>query len=117
MNKELIDSLQTRIKELENEREEYTQGGIKILFSGKANAQQIVRRVKPRTLREIPELSLGSEEQKSKNLYHGKIDLIITDPPYNTGKDFRFNDKWEEEPNDEGIGDLVKADDSSRHTK
>ncbi|CAG8710150.1 724_t:CDS:2, partial [Cetraspora pellucida] len=82
---------------------DYSKGGIKILFSGKANAQRIARKVKPRTLREIPELSLGNEEQKSKNLviegdnllamstlyqYHGKIDLIIADPPYNTGKDF-----------------------------
>src|SRR2546421_9255550 len=105
MNKEqeLITSLQTRIKELEGEREEYTQGGIKILFSGKANAQRIARQVKPRTLREIKSLSINSEEN-SHNLviegdnlktmatlyqYHGKIDLIIADPPYNTGKDFR----------------------------
>lgn len=134
MNKEqeLISSLRERVEELENEREEFTQGGIKILFSGKANAQQVVRKVKPRTLKEISELSIGGEEEKTKNLviegdnlmsmvtlyqYHGKIDLIITDPPYNTGKDFRFNDRWEKDPNDEGIGDLVKADDSSRHTK
>jgi adenine-specific DNA-methyltransferase len=68
MNEELIQPLQDRIKELENEREEFTQGGIKILFSGKANAQQIARRVKPRTLKEIIELSIGSEEEKSKNL-------------------------------------------------
>jgi adenine-specific DNA-methyltransferase len=132
MNQELIQSLQKRIKELENEREEFTQGGIKILFSGKANAQQVVRRVKPRTLKEISELSIGSEEEKNKNLviegdnlwamvtlyqYHGKVDLILTDPPYNTGKDFRYNDKWYEEPNDEGLGDYVREDDPSKHTK
>lgn len=134
MNKEqeLIYSLQERIKELEAEREEFTRGGIKILFSGKANAQQVARRVKPRTLKEITELSIGGEEEKSKNLiiegdnlwamvtlyqYHGKVDLILTDPPYNTGKDFRYNDKWNEDPNDEGLGDYVKEDDSSRHTK
>ncbi|RHZ37533.1 site-specific DNA-methyltransferase [endosymbiont GvMRE of Glomus versiforme] len=49
--------------------------------------------------------------------YHGKIDLIIADPPYNTGKDFRYNDKWDQDPNDPGLGDYVKADDPSRHTK
>jgi 16S rRNA G966 N2-methylase RsmD len=95
-------------KFLKNQLEEISQGGIKILFSGKANSQRIARKVKPRTLREIKSLSIGSEEQKSKNLviegdnllamatlyqYHGKIDLIIADPPYNTGKDFRYNDK------------------------
>src|ERR1700722_8531325 len=108
MNQELINSLQSKTKELEQKLDEYTQGGIKILFSGKANAQRVARIVKPRTLQEIPELSLGTEEQKSQNLviegdnllamatlyqYHGKIDLIIADPPYNTGKDFRYNDR------------------------
>src|SRR6185312_4491325 len=99
MNKEqeLITSLQTRIKELEAEREEFTRGGIKILFSGKANAQQVARNVKPRTLKEVSELSISNEEEKNQNIviegdnlmsmitlyqYHGKVDLIITDPPY-----------------------------------
>jgi len=135
MNQEkeqLIQSLQGKIRELEDELEKYLQGGIKILFSGKANAQRITRKVKPRTLKEIPELSLGSEEEKAKNLviegdnllamatlyqYHGKVDLIIADPPYNTGKDFRYNDKWDDDPNDPGLGDYVKSDDPSRHTK
>ncbi|CAG8531991.1 5529_t:CDS:1 [Cetraspora pellucida] len=105
---QLIQSLQNKIQELEAKLEDYSKGGIKILFSGKANAQRIARKVKPRTLKEISELSLGNEEEKSKNLviegdnllamatlyqYHGKIDLIIADPPYNTGKDFRYNDK------------------------
>src|SRR5436305_8394333 len=100
--------LKSQNQKLKSQLEEYTQGGIKILFSGKANAQRIARQVKPRTLREISSLSLGNEEQRKKNLviegdnlkamatlyqYHGKIDLIIADPPYNTGKDFRYNDK------------------------
>jgi adenine-specific DNA-methyltransferase len=108
MNQELIKSLKARIQELENAEETVENGGIKILFSGKANAQRIARKVKPRTLKEITELSVGNEEEKSNNLviegdnllamatlyqYHGKIDLILTDPPYNTGKDFRYNDR------------------------
>ncbi|MEG7978765.1 MAG: hypothetical protein NY202_02450 [Mollicutes bacterium UO1] len=108
MNQELINSLSAKIRELEAKLDDYSQGGIRLLFSGKANAQRIARQVKPRTLREIPELSLGSEGQKSQNLviegdnllamatlyqYHGKIDLILADPPYNTGKDFRYNDR------------------------
>ena len=63
MSQEIINSLQNQIHELEQKLEEYSQGGIKILFSGKANAQRISRKVKPRILREIPELSIGSEEQ------------------------------------------------------
>jgi len=130
---EQIDQLKNENQHLKAQLEEYTQGGIKILFSGKANAQRIARKVKPRTLREIKNLCIGNEEEKSKNLviegdnlktmatlyqYHGKIDLIITDPPYNTGnKDFRYNDKWNEDPNDEGLGDYVSSDDTSKHTK
>src|SRR4051812_2225739 len=105
---EQLIQLQAENQQLKTQLEELTQGGIKILFSGKANAQRIARLVKPRTLREIASLSLGSEEEKNKNLviegdnliamatlyqYHGKVDLIIADPPYNTGKDFRYNDR------------------------
>ena len=42
--------------------------------------------------------------------HESKIDLIIIDPPYNTGKnDFRYKDRW-----DEGF---VKKDDGYRHSK
>ena len=60
-----IQTLQAKIRELETKLEEYSRGGIKLLFSGKANAQRIARKVKPRTLREITELSIGSKEQKN----------------------------------------------------
>jgi len=103
-----INKLKTENQYLKTQLEEYTQGGIKILFSGKANAQRVARKVKPRTLREIKSLNIGNEEERNQNLviegdnlksmatlyqYCGKIDLIIADPPYNTGKDFRYNDK------------------------
>src|ERR1043166_4754926 len=89
---ELLQKVRQENKLLKSQLEELTQGGIKILFSGKANAQRIARKVKPRTLREIKTLSLGTEAQKSQNpviegdnllamttlyQYHGKIDLII----------------------------------------
>src|SRR5438034_294114 len=102
-----LQDLQTQNQLLQTQLESLAQGGIKILFSGKANAQRIARLVKPRTLREIPSLSFKSQLQtqnlviEGDNLiamttlyqYHGKIDLIIADPPYNTGKDFRYNDR------------------------
>ena len=47
----------------------------------------------------------------------GQVDMIITDPPYNTGNDWRYNDKWENDPNDSGLGEFVSADDGARHTK
>ena len=49
--------------------------------------------------------------------YRGQADLIPTDPPYNTGEDFRYNDKWDKDPNDPDLGDLVPKDDGSRHSK
>lgn len=47
----------------------------------------------------------------------GQVDLILTDPPYNTGKDFRYSDRWEEDPNDTSLGELVSDEDPARHTK
>jgi hypothetical protein len=65
---EHLKQLKTENKFLKNSLEEISQGGIKILFSGKANAQRIVRKVKPRTLREISSLSIGFEEERSNDV-------------------------------------------------
>lgn len=94
-------------QKLKTKLEELTEGGgIKIFFSDKAQAKQIIYRVKPRVLKELPRYSFNPE--RSPNLiiegdnlqalaslskYRHKVDLILTDPPYNTGKDFRYNDK------------------------
>ncbi|CAG8536812.1 6534_t:CDS:2 [Gigaspora margarita] len=102
---QLIQSLQTQIQELQTKLEDYSQGGIKILFSGKANAQRVARKVKPRTLREMPELSVGSEEQKTKNLVIEGDNLLALSTLY------QYHDQ---DPNDPGLGDYVKADDPSR---
>lgn len=106
--------------------------GITVTFSGKANATRIARKVRPRVVRRSKTLSAGDEEAQASNLLiegdnlqamatlyreRGQVDLILTDPPYNTGRDFRYNDRWEEDPNDTGMGDLVSADDGARHTK
>jgi adenine-specific DNA-methyltransferase len=106
--------------------------GIRITFAGKDVARRIARKVQPRTSRRIAKYSVGSEEDQARNqviegenlqamvtLYRdrGQVDLILTDPPYNTGRDFRYNDKWDDDPNDPGLGELVAEDDGSRHTK
>jgi adenine-specific DNA-methyltransferase len=112
--------------------EEVIGGGIKVNFSGKANAVKIARKVRPRVVRRIKALSVGDEAAQAANLLiegdnlqamatlyreRGQVDLILTDPPYNTGRDFRYNDRWEEDPNDPGMGEFVSADDGARHTK
>ncbi len=108
------------------------EGGIRIDFSGKSNARKLPRRVRPRVCRTIKKYSIGSEEDQARNLIvegdnlqamatlfreRGQVDLIITDPPYNTGHDWRYNDRWEDDPNDPGLGEWVNADDGDRHTK
>ena len=112
--------------------EERGEGGIHIDFSGKANARKLYRRVRPRVGRTIKKYSAGPDAEQARNLLiegdnlqamatlfreRGQVDLILTDPPYNTGNDWRYNDRWEEDPNDPGLGEWVSADDGARHTK
>lgn len=107
-------------------------GGIRITYKGQTPPWQIVRKVQPRRQKIDRRLSFGSEDDQVKNLivegenlqamvslykYRGQVDLIIADPPYNTGQDFRYNDKWDTDPNDPDLGKLVPADDGSRHSK
>lgn len=107
-------------------------GGVSLSFHGKRTAMEIARRVRPRVTRRIKDLHVGTPEEQSKNLlvegenlqamvtlykYRGQIDLIVADPPYNTGQYFRYNDRWDEDPNDPDLGTLVTLEDGSRHTK
>jgi len=111
---------------------EKTGAGVNLSFPGKVLARQIGRRVRPRVQRTNKSLSAGDAPGRSRNLLiegdnlqalaslyreRGQIDFILTDPPYNTGKDFRYNDKWDKNPNDVDLGDLVGSDDPAKHTK
>lgn len=108
------------------------EGPIRIQFAGKTVARRLARRVRPRVMEQIKKYSVGTPEEQAAsqviegdNLqamstlyrYRGHVDLILTDPPYNTGNDFRYNDRWDVDPNDDGIGDLVPDTDGARHTK
>lgn len=131
---EALDDLDLLTKDelIELVRTQSTEAGIKLTFPGKATSRRITRRVRPRVQRTIAKYGAGSDEERAKNvliegdnlqalatLYRerGQIDLIMTDPPYNTGGDWRYNDKWDTDPNDAGIGDLVSADDKAKHSK
>jgi adenine-specific DNA-methyltransferase len=108
------------------------EAGVRVTFSGKDNARHIARLVQPRVSKTLKALSAGPEDERARNqliegenlqamvtLYRerGQVDLILTDPPYNTGQDFRYNDHWEEDPNDAGLGEFVSDEDPARHTK
>ncbi|WP_052690617.1 site-specific DNA-methyltransferase [Pseudarthrobacter chlorophenolicus] len=111
---------------------EKTGAGVNLSFPGKVLARQLGRRVRPRNQRTVKSLSAGDEHGKSRNLViegdnlqalaslyreRGQIDMILTDPPYNTGGDFRYNDKWDKDPNDPDMGEFVGSDDPAKHTK
>lgn len=111
---------------------ERTEEGIRISFTGKEVARTLARKVQPRTSRRLAKYSAGPEDEQAKNLViegenlqamvtmyrdRGQVDLIVTDPPYNTGRDFRYNDRWDDDPNDPGLGDFVTEEDGARHTK
>lgn len=106
--------------------------GIVMNYTGRTAPWQIIRMVKPKLSKIVKKFSVGDEAHQSLNeiwdgenlstmvtLYkhRGRVDLILTDPPYNTGEDFRYNDKWDKDPNDPDLGDLVPKDDGSRHSK
>lgn len=106
--------------------------GIVMNYTGRTAPWQIIRQVKPKLSRIIKKLSVGEEKAQSENeiwdgenlsamvtlyKYRGQVDLILTDPPYNTGEDFRYNDKWDTDPNDPDLGELVPEVDGSRHSK
>lgn len=108
------------------------ESGIRVEYSGKISTRQILGKLRPRVQRRQNHLSVGSDDEQACNLvvegdnlqvmaslyrYRGQVDLVIADPPYNTGKDFRYNDRWVEDPNDPDPGILVTAEDGSRHTK
>lgn len=108
------------------------QAGIRIQFPGKDVARSLARQVRPRVSRTVAKYSVGDPEEQARNVvmegdnlqamvtlyrYRGQVDLLLTDPPYNTGNDWRYNDRWDTDPNDPGLGDWVGPDDVGRHTK
>lgn len=95
-------------------------------------ARRLARQVRPRVQRTIGAYCAGDAGEQARNvvvegdnlqalaaLYDERcqVDLVLTDPPYNTGRDFRYDDRWEEDPTDAGVGELVSEDDVARHTK
>lgn len=114
------------------ERAEAGKDGIVLSYTGRTAPWQIVRQVKPRMCELNKRASVGNAAEEVANelwdgenlaamvtlyKYRGQVDLVLTDPPYNTGEDFRYNDKWDKDPNDPDMGELVARDDGSRHSK
>lgn len=120
------------LKDYDAERIESGKDGIVLNYTGRTAPWQIVRQVKPKMWELNKRATVGSPEEECANelwdgenlsamvtlyKYRGQVDLVLTDPPYNTGEDFRYNDKWDKDPNDPDLGDLVAKEDGSRHSK
>lgn len=120
------------LQEHDAERIDAGKDGIVLNYTGRTAPWQIVRQIKPRMFEFNKRASVGNAEEECANelwdgenlstmvtlyKYRGQVDLVLTDPPYNTGEDFRYNDKWDKDPNDPDLGDLVAKDDGSRHSK
>lgn len=114
------------------ERAEAGKDGIILSYTGRTAPWQIIRQVKPKLTKINQRASAGDAQAQGQNIimdgenlsamvtlykYRGQVDLILTDPPYNTGEDFRYNDKWDKDPNDPDLGDVVPKEDGSRHSK
>ena len=108
--------------------DESERGGIRLTYTGQTPPWRIARRVRPppedrsRAVRRRrgraglqPDRRRKPQAMVSLYKYRSQVDLVLTDPPYNTGRDFRYNDKWDEDPNDPDLGKLVAEEDGSKH--
>lgn len=88
-----------------------------IQWPGRAECAQLIQEPSVGTLVPVPELSVGWDKTENvivegENLevlkllqraYHGKVKLIFIDPPYNTGNEFVYPDKFKE-----GLADYLR---------
>lgn len=115
---------------IESKYIESNDNGISLNYFGKSEPWEIVKKVKPKFRKSSYTYPIEYLENKNliiegENLsgmvslykYRGQVDLILTDPPYNTGKDFRYNDSWDTNPDDPNLGNLVSEEDGSKHSK
>lgn len=106
--------------------------GIVLSWFGRKQARISIP--KPRILEPVPEHSDPTDEDPGNLLiegdnrqamvsllpqFAGKVDCVLIDPPYNTGKgDFRYDDGRFHDPDaDTRKGDYVSGEDGGRHAK
>ncbi|MBN4049498.1 site-specific DNA-methyltransferase [bacterium AH-315-N03] len=101
-----FDALKETLGEHVDDREER----YSFTWHGKSRARQIAQMPSTGTLRPCPEESVNWDTTKNifiegdnlevlkllQKSYHRKVKAIYIDPPYNTGKEFIYPDKWQE---------------------
>ena len=123
---ELLNELRDLFVKAEEQKERYD-----FTWNGKAKAYFEAAAPTTKTLRAQPEESLNFE--KSENLfitgdnlealkllqesYLGKIDMIYIDPPYNTGKDFVYQDNFKKTQKENDVSEGIIDEDGNRLVK
>lgn len=112
-----------QFNEVESEKYELT-------WAGKKNAKKIAQEdVIGRTLKYIPEDSKNADTTENlyiegdnlevlkllRQNYYGSIKMIYIDPPYNTGNDFVYMDKFRTSQNESDIGEGVTDEYGERY--
>lgn len=108
------------LKEELGQFEEVDAEKYELTWSGKQNAKKIAQEdTYNRTLKYIPEDSKNADTTENlyiegdnlevlkllRQNYYGSIKMIYIDPPYNTGKDFVYNDKFDIEKNKSNVAE------------
>lgn len=130
-----LDALRETLGDYADERQER----YSFTWNGKSRARRIAQTPSTGTLRPCPEESVNWE--KTQNLfiegdnlevlkllqksYHKKVKMIYIDPPYNTGKEFIYPDKFQDnldtylrytgQKNEEGLKLSANAETSGRY--
>lgn len=126
VNPELLNELRDLFVKAEEQKERYD-----FTWNGKAKAYFEAAAPTTKTLRAQPEESVNFE--KSENLfitgdnlealkllqesYLGKIDMIYIDPPYNTGKDFVYQDNFKKTQKENDVSEGILDEDGDRLVK
>ncbi len=102
-----------------------------LTWAGKKNAKKIAQEdVIGRTLKFIPEDSKNADTTENlyiegdnlevlkmlRQNYYGAIKIIYIDPPYNSGKDFVYNDSFEMKKDESDIAEGTMADSGEQYT-
>lgn len=119
------------LKEELGQFEEVGSEKYELTWAGKKNAKKIVQEdVIGRTLKFIPEDSKNADTTENlyiegdnlevlkllRQNYYGAVKMIYIDPPYNTGKDFVYNDDFKMTEEDSLISDGVINVEGDRFT-
>lgn len=123
---ELLNELRDLFVKAEEQKERYD-----FTWNGKAKAYFEAAAPTTKTLRAQPEESVNFENSENlfitgdnletlkllQESYLGKIDMIYIDPPYNTGKDFVYQDNFKKTKQENDVSEGMLDEDGNRLVK